>query len=67
VWDKIQAITYVMLVAVAAWLFAATYEPLCSRAFGRPLSRRQAVVGRMIAGLCIVCSLAVLLTDLLLR
>jgi hypothetical protein len=33
-WDPIQVATEGMLLAVAVWAFAATYEPLRSRAAG---------------------------------
>ena len=63
-WDKLQLVTYVMLLAVAIWAFAATYEPLRSRAFGRPIARWVAITIRITAGLCAVLALVILLVDI---
>jgi hypothetical protein len=66
-WDKIQVVTEVMLLAVAIWLFAATYEPLRSLSFGRPVSHRVAIAIRVTAGLAVGLCLVVLLWDILFR
>jgi hypothetical protein len=63
-WDKIQVVTEVMLLGVALWAFVATYEPLRSRAFGRPVGRRVVFVIRVTAALTAGLCLAVLLLDI---
>jgi hypothetical protein len=63
-WDKLQVVTYALLLVVAIWLFVATYEPLRSRAFGRPLGRRSAVAIRVTAGLAAGLCLVALVLDL---
>jgi hypothetical protein len=66
-WDKIQVVTEVMLLGVALWAYAATYEPLRSRAFGRPVGSRVVVVMRVLAALAAGLCLAILLLDLFAR
>ncbi len=58
-WNKIlEVVTYAMLLVVAIWTFAATYEPFRSRAFGRPVGPRLTmairVTAALSAGLCLV-------------
>jgi hypothetical protein len=57
--------TEVVLLAVALWLFAATYEPLRSGAFNRPVSRRMVTLIRVTAALTAGLCLGVLLVDIL--
>jgi hypothetical protein len=66
-WDKLRLVTEVLLLGVAVWLFAATYEPLRSRAFGRPVAPRALVAMRVTAALAAVLCLAVLLLDVFFR
>jgi hypothetical protein len=66
-WDKIQVVTEVMLLVVAVWVFAATYEPLRSRAFGRPVGRRVVLALRVTAALCAGLCLVILLWDVFFR
>jgi hypothetical protein len=63
-WDKLRVVAEVMLLAVAVWAFAATYEPLRSRAFGRPVGRRVVIAMRVTAALAALGCLAVLLLDI---
>ena len=53
-----------MLLVVAIWLFAATYEPLRSRAFSRPLGRRLVIAIRVTAGLAAGLCLVILVLDI---
>jgi hypothetical protein len=66
-WDKLQVVAEVMLLAVASWILAATYEPLRPRAFGRPVGRRVVLAMRVTAALAVVGCLAVLLLDIFFR
>jgi hypothetical protein len=66
-WDKIQVVSEVVLVVVAIWLFAATFEPLRSRAFGRPVGSRVILGIRLTAALAAGLALAILLLDILVR
>ncbi len=66
-WDKIQVVTEVMLLAVAIWAFAATYEPLRSQSFGRPVGRQVIIAIRVTAALAAGGCLAVLLLDIFFR
>jgi hypothetical protein len=52
-----------ILLAVAIWAFAATFEPLRSRTFKRPLSPRLIVIGRVLAALCVIGCLVVLFSN----
>ena len=57
-WEKIQPVTYAMLLLVAVWLVATIYEPSRSRALGRPVGPRLTmairVTAALAAGLCLV-------------
>ncbi len=66
-WDKIQVVTEVVLLALALWSFAATYEPLRSRAFGRPVGPRAVVAIRVLTALAAGLCLAVLVLDMFSR
>jgi hypothetical protein len=50
-WNTIRVVSEGMFLAVAIWLFAATYEPLRSAAFGRHVGRRLAIAMRVTAAL----------------
>ena len=67
-WQKIlEVTTYAMLLLVAVWVFAATYEPLRSRAFGRPVSPRLAMAMRVMAALAAGLCLVALVWDIFFR
>ena len=66
-WDKIQVVTETLMVLLAVWLFAATFEPWRSQAFRRPVGRRLVITMRVIAALAAVLALVILLTDIFFR
>ena len=66
-WDKLQVVTEVILLAVAIWAFAATYEPLRSQAFGRPVGGWVVIAIRVTAALLVVGCLVVLVWDIFFR
>jgi hypothetical protein len=53
-----------VLLAVAVWAFAATFEPEQSWSFGRPVSPGLIVVVRVLAAVLVIGYLAVLILDL---
>jgi hypothetical protein len=61
--EKVQVVTEVGVLLVAIWAFGITFEPWRSRQFPRPLGRRTVVAMRIIAGLAVAGSLAVLVGD----
>ncbi len=56
-------VTEVLLLVVAIWAFAATFEPLRSRTFGRPVSGRAVTAIRVTAGAAAVLAIVALLLD----
>jgi hypothetical protein len=58
-----RVIGNLILLAVAVWAFAATFEPLQSWTFERPLSPGLIVVGRVLAAVLVIGCLAVLILD----
>jgi hypothetical protein len=52
-----------ILLAVAVWAFAATFEPERSWSFGRPLSPGLIVVVRVLAVVLVIGCLALLILD----
>jgi hypothetical protein len=66
-WDKIEVVTYAMLLLLALWAFAATYKPFHIPAFGRPVSPRLAMAIRVTAALVAVLCLVALVWDIFFR
>lgn len=66
-WNKLQVVTEVILLAVALWIFAATYEPLRSQTFGRPVEGWIVLAIRGTAALVVVGCLVVLVWDIFFR
>ncbi len=66
-WDKLEVVTYAMMFLVAIWLFAATYEPLRSRAFGRPVGPRLSMAIRVTAASAACLCLVALVWDIFFR
>jgi hypothetical protein len=63
-WDKLQVVTYAMLLVVALWVFAATFEPLRTRSFGRPVAHWLVMAMRVMAALAAVLALVILVLDI---
>jgi hypothetical protein len=60
---KWRVIGNLMLLAVAVWAFAATFEPLRSWTFERQLSPGPIVLGGVFAAVLVIGCLAVLILD----
>ena len=58
-----RVIGNLILLAVAVWALAATFEPERSWSFGRPLSPAVIVVARVLAAVLVIGYLAVLILD----
>ena len=59
-WKALEVINYLIMLVVAVWFFAATFEPLRSRTFKRPFTPRMIIIGRVLGALCIIGTLVVL-------
>jgi predicted PurR-regulated permease PerM len=64
-WNILNTIFDLLLLLIAAYIFAATFEPLRTRVFKRPLSRRAVLAMRIVAAVCAVSLLVVVVTDIL--
>jgi hypothetical protein len=58
-----RVIGNLILLAVAVWAFAATFEPEGSGSFGRPVSPGLILVVRVVAAVLVIGYLAVLILD----
>jgi hypothetical protein len=66
-WDKLQVVTEVVLLAVAVWIFAATFDPSRPWAFGRPVAPRVLLVLRVLSVLAACLCLVILVLDVFFR
>jgi hypothetical protein len=66
-WDKLQVLTYAGLLLVAVWFFGATFEPLRTRTFCRPVGLRLTIAMRVTAAMCAVLCLVALVWDIFFR
>jgi hypothetical protein len=66
-WDKIEVLTYAGLLLVTIWFFRATFEPLRTQTFRRPVGPRLVMAMRITAALAAVLCFVALVWDIFFR